>query len=155
MSLGEFLSDLVSGTVPPHDASPQEIYSYRWRITLLIWITLFGMIGLGCRIMGWPPEIFSPMATVDDVSDNIASLKRSNDEITAELASLRQALASDRASTLDQQLFDLRVLNCRAANDTDRTLYRGRIEDLEQRYYNVTGREYALQPCSDFEATPP
>lgn len=152
MALGEFLADLISGTVPPHDASPKEIYSYRWRVTFLIWITIFGMFALACRIMGWPPELFSPMATEDDLAQNVASLKRGNDEIATELLSLRQALSDDRASTLDQQLFDLRVLNCRATNDTDRTLYRGRIEDLEQRYFNVTGRNYALQSCSDFDA---
>ena len=122
----------VNATVPPYDADPRVVNLHRWRVTLVACSAWFGMIGIYLISMGWAPFLSSGFATKQDVGE------------------LRQTILDERASTLDQQLFSLRVLNCKSKSDEEKTLYLGRIRDLMQRYYDVTGRMYNLPDCTDF-----
>lgn len=132
MSLTELLTAAMNATVPPYDADPKLVNLHRWRITIVSCSSFIGVVMLYAISMGLVPTISSGFATSADVQE------------------LRKSILDERASTLDQQLFNLRVLNCKAASGTEKSLYRGRIQDLEARYYSVTGRPYELPQCSDF-----
>lgn len=131
-SLPEFLLSIMDALVPPADSDPRAVEVHRWRVTVVACSAFCGLIVSIIISYGLVPGIFPGFATARDVND------------------LRQVLLDERSSILDQQIFQLRQLNCTSKSDSEREMVRGRIQDLMQRYYNVTGRSYDLPACGDF-----
>lgn len=131
-SLPEFLLSIMDALVPPYDSDPKRVELHRWRVTVVACTAFCGLILTTVISYGVLPGVFPGFATARDVND------------------LRQVLLDERSSILDQQIFQLRELNCASKSDSEKEMVRGRIQDLMQRYYNVTGRAYVLPSCQDF-----
>ena len=123
--------DIIDSLVPPPDADPKRVALHRWRITVVACVAFCGLAFFVPFAMGWFP-IFPGFASRE------------------ELQKLLTTINEERQSTLDQQIFALRVLHCQTHDDAAKQLYLGRLRDLTTRYLRITGQVYVLPACADF-----
>jgi hypothetical protein len=134
---------LVDSIVPPPDADPKAVLAHRWRVSIAAYLALAGLIYFAVVSLGGIPAFFSGFATAQQVTEFKGS-------VDTQIQELKNTITSEEESRLDQQIFELRRLDCIAPNDAEKILYIGRIRDLMNRYYRVSGIEYNLPACADF-----
>jgi hypothetical protein len=141
---------------PPRvDASPEKQHAWRWRLVVFYILGAIAVTMLVSADIGVIPGI-APIARVTDVQRAMRAQTKQLDAVTGALTALTSALndevkqrKQDRASVLDQQLFELWTSRCAAKDEQLVISYRNRIQDLEIRYEEVSGRLYSIQMCSD------
>jgi hypothetical protein len=141
---------------PPRvDASPEKQHAWRWRLVVFYLIGAFAVATMVSADIGVIPGV-PPVARVTDVQVAMRSEAKQLDAVTAALTSLTSALNDevkqrkrDRASVLDQQLFELWTARCAAKNPQLINSYRNRILDLQDRYESVAGIPYGINSCGN------
>lgn len=74
-------------------------------------------------------------------ADEVRDLRR-------DVESIQQQVKDGRVETLEGQLFDARVAQCKADGEL-RKVYANRVSKLQARYIGLTGHSYTLPECNE------
>lgn len=143
---------LFDALVPPIGAD--EIHTYKWRLTVAGLLTAVGGLSVTNTVIMfglWPALFGAGFAHADNLSDfarkaDIADLQTTLQEVTAELK-------SNQISALEQQVYNLRVLECNAlkiGNALAAEAHGRRLSELNSQYHMIVGYDYFLRPCAEF-----
>jgi hypothetical protein len=154
----ELLSDLIKWFVPPIGHDPVVEAIYRWRVAVFGCISFVVAVGGGVMMtLEWGSPIIRP-ASAQMVQRQVTAAK---EDLSKQIQTVQQQIKAqsdtqhtDRLERLDQQLFWYRQQNCKVKNDDAKRLYYQKLKELEQRYRDLTGSEWAEPTCRDIGEPP-
>jgi hypothetical protein len=153
--------DIIKGfavaLIPPRDGDAER--SYKWRVTVATLIFALGGVTLANTVLTWGmvPWIFLGFARVDTVvgieRDQVEFARKADvAKITAQIDRIGEALTMAQIATLDQQIYNLRVMQCNAIKNGNReaSLSHGdQLRSLQAQFRVLAQYDYPLRPCSE------
>lgn len=122
-------------TPPPIDATPDQLLSYRWRVTVYLWA---GGIVMGIHIL-WACG-FLTLFGVPGFAN------------AQQVAELKEMQVRREVRTTERDLRDARLRQClaiQAGNGEAKQFAMSTIANLQSDYRQMTGRGYELPKCEE------
>jgi hypothetical protein len=146
----DWVLKFLTALIPPTDASNEK--NYKWRVSVALAILFIGVNTVANTVFmfGLIPFLFSGFASVTTVQD----LATKNDlaKVSDSLSSVSSIVKESQIETLDQQIYNLHVMECNAlkAKNMDAADSHGRrLSELTRKFRVLIGYDYILRPCSE------
>jgi hypothetical protein len=134
--MGGMIANVVNWLTPPSlDATPDELQSYRWRVTIYLWS---GGIVMTIHIL-WACGFFAAMGLPGFAN-------------AQQVAELKDMQVRREVRTTERDLRDARLRQCLAvqANNAEAKQFAAAtIDYLQADYREMTGRPYQVPKCEE------
>ena len=148
------IKNILTSIAPPRDIDPERVY--QWRVTVAMLVVAIGAVSMinALLLFGFVPAFFAGLVPVN--SQALLELQRSQKtdlaSISAQISGFANALIASQVATLNQQMYNLRIMQCNALKSGNREAARShgqQLQELAAQFRNLAHYDYALRPCAE------
>ena len=150
----EAIKNILTSIAPPRDIDPERVY--QWRVTVAMLVVAIGAVSMinALLLFGFVPAFFAGLVPVN--SQALLELQRSQKtdlaSISAQITGFGNALIESQVATLNQQIYNLRVMQCnaiKAGNREAASSHGQQLQELAARFRNLAHYDFMLRPCAE------
>lgn len=149
----ETLIRFLAGLLPPHNASPEKHFMYLQRLGLTVSSLTLATLLIFCLLLGIVPHMdqFAHVSDLSTFSTKLTQIDLKNEANINKIAAA-VTLQTNRLDLVTTQSIEQTINEkLRIACSTDEKDYKaelyGDIQQLEDRYYRLTGQGYRQPTC--------
>lgn len=128
--------------IPPRDNHGPAFRRWQWAVGMSVFaiaVTFTAHVMLACGLV---PSLYPGFASAGEIE----STKK---QLQAQVQAVKDDTAQIRLAIWDQQLFQLRLSQCKETNGALRAALLEKITEISARYRSLAGRDPQLVNCGD------